>query len=62
MRKPTDSAWNVRPALQIAAQLPPNRDEALAVLNLAMNFVAFAYLPQPKAPKQPTARKSRRRP
>ncbi len=62
MRKPQAINWNVRTALQIAGQLPPNRDEALAVLNLAMNFVAFAYLPQPKAPKQPTARKSTRRP
>ena len=55
MRKPKNSTWNVRTALQIAAQLPPRRDEAFAILNLAMNFVAFAYIPQSKAPEQPAA-------
>jgi hypothetical protein len=45
MRKKPDEMWLRRLGLQIAAQLPENQEDALAVLAVAANLVRFMGVP-----------------
>jgi hypothetical protein len=51
---PEDQAWRRRQALQLAAQLPDNTDDALAIVDLTRKLVvSWLCADQARAPLEP---------